>query len=156
MKFVYKPEGLAAKEWEFEPAKLMSPEAIAIEKLTGLTLQEWQEAVKRGSIQCMHAYLWVLLKRDNPTLTPKQVQFSSSEVDFEPSDDEIRMVFEKYEDLPDDEWDDEDRSNIAALRVQDPHLVPQPDADVSEVDFGPDSLDDEPSEVVPDPKDSAA
>ena len=63
------------------------------------------------------------------------------------------MVFEKYDALPDDEWDDEDRANIAELRAQYPHLVPQPDAEVDA--FGPDSLDDEPAEVLPDPKDES-
>lgn len=150
MKFVYKPEGLPPKEWEFEPAKLMSPECIAIEKLTGLTFSEWAESVKKGSVRSMHAYLWVLLKRESPTLQPKEVQFSPSEVDFEPSDDEIRMVLERFEAMPSDEWDDDDLEQIATLRAQYPHLLP----DATEVDEpGPESLDDEPGEVVPDPKD---
>lgn len=155
MKFVYTPEGLEPREWEFEPAKLMSPECIAIEKLTGLTFAEWADAAKRGSVQATHAYLWVLLKRDEPTLTPKQVQFSPSEVDFQPSDDEIRMVFEKFNETPADEWDDDDLAAIAELRATYPHLIPAPVDVEPDDDFGPDALDDSPSEVVPVPKDQA-
>lgn len=157
MKFVYKPEGLEPKEWEFEPNKLMSPECIAIEKLTGLTFTEWAAAVKRGSVQCVHAYLWVMLKRENPTLTPKQVQFSLEEYDFEPSDDEIRLLLTKYAETPEHEredvWDEDDLANIARVQAQYPHLVPQPDAEEVAEAFGPDSLDDEPAEVAAGPKD---
>ena len=152
MKFVYKPEGLDPREWEFEPRKLMSPECIAIEKLTGLTLQEWQESVKKGSVRSMHAYLWVLLKRDNPTLQPKEVAFSPSEVDFEPSDDEIRKVFEAFADKDGADWDDDDRETIAQLRAEYPHLVPD-EAPEDGGEFGEDALADESTEVVPVPKD---
>jgi len=152
VKFVYKAEGVTPREWEFEPAKLMSPECMAIEKLTGLTFQEWAESVKKGSIRSMHAYLWVLLKRENPTLQPKEVQFSPSEVDFQPSDDEIRKVFEAFADKADSDWDDEDRENVAILRAQYPHLIPD-EATEDDDEPGPDALDDVAAEVIPDPKD---
>ena len=152
MKFVYKPEGLAPREWEFEPDRqLISAECMAIEKLTGLEWGEWKAAVKKESVRAMHAYLWVLLKKDNPTLLPKQVAFSVAEVAFEPSDDEIRKVFESFAEKPDGDWDDEDRETIAALQTEYPHLVP--DEVAAEDGPGPESLDDEQGEVIPDPKD---
>ena len=82
-KFVYSPEGAEPRSWEFDPTKLMSPECMAIEKLTGLTYAEWLGAVERGSMGAIHALLFVLMKRDNPTLEADQVQFSLSEVEMQ-------------------------------------------------------------------------
>lgn len=152
MKFVYKPEGLAPREWEFEPERqLMSAECIAIEKLTGMEWGEWKAAVRKESMRAKHAYLWVLLKRENPTLLPKHVSFAPDEAVFVPSDDEVRKVFDAFAEKPDTDWDDEDRENYAQLREEYPHLIPdETPADADEL--GPDALDDEPDEVIPDPK----
>jgi hypothetical protein len=88
MQFVYKPEGIDPKKWDFAPEKLMNPESEAIERVTKMTFGEWADAVTRGSVTAIHALLWVLLKRADPTLTYDAVQFSLSEVDFELTDEE--------------------------------------------------------------------
>lgn len=82
MKFVYKPEGVEPREWDFSPEKLMSPEAEAIERLTGMTFGEWAEAVRKGSITALHGLLYVMLKRQSPTMKYDEVQFNLSELDF--------------------------------------------------------------------------
>lgn len=83
MQFTYTPDGVApedAKVWEFTPGKLMSPEAEAIERLTGMTFAEWQRNLDRGSVVAFHALLYIFLKRADPTLRYEQVVFSMSEV----------------------------------------------------------------------------
>lgn len=97
MKFVYTPEGLDPKKWEFDPGRLMSPECMAIEKLTGQSLSAWQRSFLSDSITAQHAYLWVMLKRENPTLTPDQVQFMPSEITVEWDDDEARAIRDALE-----------------------------------------------------------
>jgi hypothetical protein len=92
VKFVYTPEGLEPKKWEFEPGRLMSPECMAIEKLTGMSFSEWQKAFLTDSITAQHAYLWVMLKRENPVLTAEQVQFMPAEIGVEWSDEEARTI----------------------------------------------------------------
>ena len=92
MRFVYAPEGLEPKKWDFDPGKLMSPECMAIEKLTGLSFGEWQKAFLKDSITAQHAYLWVLLKRETPTLTAEQVQFMPSEISMEWTEEEARAI----------------------------------------------------------------
>lgn len=83
MRFTYKPEGATkARSWPFEPLKLMSPEAEAVERLTGMPFNKWVEQVQEGSVTAIHGLLWVLLRRDNPTLKYDAVQFSMGEVDF--------------------------------------------------------------------------
>lgn len=88
MYFVYKPEGAEPKRWEFEPTKLMSPEAEAIERHTGMTYQQWTQAVRDGSMLALHGLLYVMLKRTEPTLKWESVQFCLDSVDFELDDDE--------------------------------------------------------------------
>jgi hypothetical protein len=88
MQFVYKPEGADVRRWDFAPEKLMNVESEAIERVTKMTYTEWAGAVERGSVTALHALLWVMLKRGEPTLTYEAVQFSLSEVDFELSDEE--------------------------------------------------------------------
>jgi hypothetical protein len=87
-KFVYKPEGVEPKSWDFDPAKLMNPEAEAIERHTQMTYGEWQEALGRNSMLAFHGLLFVFLKRETPTLKWGDVQFSLSELDLELSDEE--------------------------------------------------------------------
>lgn len=88
MKFVYTPEGAEAIEWEFDPMRLLSPEAMQIEKMTGLSYVGWIEAVQSGSMTAVHALLFVLMKRRRPGIKPDEVQFSLAEIDFVPDEDE--------------------------------------------------------------------
>jgi hypothetical protein len=89
MQFVYKPEGTDPKKWPFAPEKLMSPEAEAIERHTRMTYGDWTQAVGNGSMLALHGLLFVLLKREEPSLKWEEVQFSLSEVDFELDADEL-------------------------------------------------------------------
>jgi hypothetical protein len=92
MKFVYKPEGVEPHKWDWDPDKLMSPEAEAIERHTKMTYVEWLDRLEKGSILAFHGLLYVMLKRTNPKLQWDEVQFSSSEVDFELSDEEAAKM----------------------------------------------------------------
>lgn len=89
MYFIYKPEGAEPKRWKFDPTKLMSPEAEAIERLCGMTFGEWVDAVGRTSITALHGLLYVMLKREQPTLTYDQVQFCLDDIDLELEDDDV-------------------------------------------------------------------
>lgn len=90
MQFVYKPEGIEPRKWVFDPNRLMSPEVEAIERHTGLAFGEWMEQVGRGSFTAIHGLLYVLLKRQHPTLKWEEVQFCMADIDFEMSPEEIR------------------------------------------------------------------
>jgi hypothetical protein len=87
-RFVYKPEGRDPMSWDFQPDKLMNPEAEAIERHTGMTFGEWVQALGKSSMLALHGLLFVMLKRDRPTLKWDDVQFSISEIDMEMSDEE--------------------------------------------------------------------
>lgn len=83
MRFIYKPEGAEPREWDYNPDKFMNAEAEEIERRTGMTFGEWSEAVMKTSVRAIHGLLYVLLKRETPTLKWDQVVFSMSEIDLE-------------------------------------------------------------------------
>lgn len=88
-KVTYQPEGVETpKEWDFKPGRMLSPEMGAIEKHTGMLFPEWVEKFQRGSTLAIHAFLYVMLKRENPTLKFDDVVFCLDEVSFDLSDEE--------------------------------------------------------------------
>lgn len=130
MQFVYKPEGAEPKKWDFDPDRLMSPEAVAIERLTKLTFAEWTEAVQRGSVLALHALLYVMLKREIPSLKPSEIEFSMSEVDFELDDDETARVIAALEDQEKDgSLSPQDAATLELLRSQHADDAPAGDED---------------------------
>jgi hypothetical protein len=70
---IYEPEGATPREWDFEPDKLMTAEVEAIERQTGWTYVEFGQQLGKGSVTAKRALLWVLLKRNEPTLRHAQV-----------------------------------------------------------------------------------
>lgn len=101
-KLVYTPDSGDRHEWDLDLGKLLSPERIAIEKLTGMTWGEWKQALAKDSVIATHALLYVLLKRANPTLTPDGVSFAEDEIDFAVTDDEARAMLDHFKESPDD------------------------------------------------------
>lgn len=88
MRITYTPEGADPQVFEFKPGKLMSPEAEAIERHTGLTYKQFTEALGETSVLATHALLYVFLKRGNPTLKYDQIQFCMDEIEIDLDDDE--------------------------------------------------------------------
>jgi len=116
---IYKPEGADPRQWTFAPDKLLSSEAEAIEKVTGTTYEEFGQALIKGSVRARRALLWVLLKRDEPTLRHSQVDPATGtmSVDYEPH--ELQAIRDKLAD--DTALPDEDRA--AALAALDEMLA---------------------------------
>lgn len=82
MKFTYTPEGAEPRVFDYQPGKLLSPEAEKIEDLTGWSYAEFGQHLMTSSMKAFHALLYIFLKRSNPTLKYDQVIFSFDEVDI--------------------------------------------------------------------------
>ena len=87
-KFVYTPEGATPKSWDFDPMRMLSAEVEVIERKTGMTFKQWNEALTEFSFTALHGLLFVYLKREIPTLKWEDVVFMASELDIEADDDE--------------------------------------------------------------------
>lgn len=110
-RLTYTPEGADPKVWDFAFGRLLSPERIAIEKMTGLGWQEVQRGFFTNQGTVIHALLYVLLKRDISALRPEEVVFCDDEIGLDITDEEAAEAMKALRskgDLNDDE--------VAALR----------------------------------------
>jgi len=109
----YIPDDGEKREFSFRPRKLVSAEAEAIEDATGWTFDEFGQKFLAGSMKAKRAALWVLLKREHPTLKFRDLSITPDEValDFEP--DEAAALREQL--AADDTIDPEQRENILAI-----------------------------------------
>lgn len=95
MQFVYKPSGTPEakwKRWDFAPAKMSNRDAEALEDLTDWTFLEWQQKLFAGSVRAVHAYLYLLLRKDDAKLKYDDVEFTDEEYDLEPSEAEEKAL----------------------------------------------------------------
>lgn len=115
MKLTYTPEGSGTPQtWRYEPGKLLSSEAIAIEKVTDWAYEEFGLHLLQRSMLARKALLWVLLKRAEPTLRFDQIDPPVSAIELEYDLDELaemRAAVEKSEEFTDTER----REALAAL-----------------------------------------
>lgn len=72
--------------YEFDQDRLTNVECMAIEKVTGLTFGEWADALQKRSMLAVTALVWVVRKRDEPTLRFSDVEFNVASLDI--TDDE--------------------------------------------------------------------
>jgi hypothetical protein len=92
MDFIYTPEGREDDpyRWEWAPGRIPSPDAEIIERRTGMLFPKWTKAAADGSIIALHAFLFVQLRKQRPTLEWDQVVFTQDEVRFEFTEDDER------------------------------------------------------------------
>lgn len=126
--FVYKPEGVEPRKWPWAPNKLLSPEAEVIERRTGMHFSDWSDAVTEGSMTALHGLLYVLLKREEPTLKWEQVVFSMSEVDFELDDEEeAEAILTLERTAAERPLSENEKDLLTRLRAKAPAAKPEPE-----------------------------
>lgn len=92
MFFKYMPEDGEAQEWWFDPNKVRSQEAEAIEKRTGWDWGEFGFHLLKGSALARRALLWTYLRRTHHVLRFEDVDFALSEVELEYSLEEVEAL----------------------------------------------------------------
>jgi hypothetical protein len=71
MQLTYTPEDGDPQVFDFHVERLMSFEAEALEEAGGEqweTVHEWANKFDRGSMRAIRAALWIMLRRQQPTL----------------------------------------------------------------------------------------
>lgn len=134
MIIVYAPEGADAHRWDLKTVRVLSSEAEAVEKVTGLTWAQVKKNLSEGSMTAMRAVAWILAKRDDPTLRYRG---------FDPAEGELDVDFDRQERAAlreaintDDELTDAQRAvALQALEDTDPDEEPDPQPD-AEADQG--------------------
>jgi hypothetical protein len=94
MKIFYAPDDGDPQAWDFDPARMLTSEAEAIETVTEMTYLEFGEALSKGSMKAFRALVWIMRKRhEDATLRYRDVDFPIGALTFEndepePADDE--------------------------------------------------------------------
>jgi len=89
---VYTPDGSDAQRLPYTPRRMLSPEMEAVERVTSRPFSQFTADVLEGSALCRRALLWVLLKRQHPTLKFADVSFAWDELRLEYS----RQEYEQF------------------------------------------------------------
>lgn len=64
---------------EFDQHRLMNVEAIAIRRVTAMTLPQWNEALSEVDPTAVTALVWIIQKRQDPELQFEDVVFNLME-----------------------------------------------------------------------------
>jgi len=104
MLLVYKPNDGDRQEFKFDPPKLISVEAEAIEDVGGESWESYEEFIRkffRGNRKSFRALLWVMLCRTKPELEFDAVSVTIEELTVELEEEDRRRAFpEDYPDQP--------------------------------------------------------
>lgn len=93
-KITYKPEGADPKVWAVSFGRFMSAERIIIERESGLTWNQVKMRFFQEDTTLIRAFLYVLLKRDMPTLKIEQVDFCEDDYELDATDEERAQAIE--------------------------------------------------------------
>ena len=72
MKVKFEVDG---QTYEIDTSRIMNTEAIAAQKVTGKNYNDWLGACDDGDIESITALVWIAMKRGNPELRFKDVEF---------------------------------------------------------------------------------
>lgn len=112
-------QGEEVKSWDLSFGQVMSPERITIEKLTGIhSWDDIQNQFWANSTPVIHAFLYVLLKRDTPVLKPADVVFCDDDYTLEPNDAEALLFLAAAEASDEAKNDPEVAADLARVRAE--------------------------------------
>ncbi|MFC4611154.1 hypothetical protein ACFO9E_25670 [Streptomyces maoxianensis] len=112
MILIYEPQGGERRTWNLKEIRFMSSEAETVERSTGLEWQEAKARVVKGSMLALRAIVWVLVKRDEPSLRYTQFDPAETEIGVDFDTEEWAVVRDEIANSPD--MDDEQRAAALA------------------------------------------
>lgn len=74
------------EKFDYDNSRLLNTEAIALQKVTGMTVQEWSTALKAGDAFALTGLVWLIWRRDGRETTFDAVEFDIATMEIE--DDE--------------------------------------------------------------------
>lgn len=116
MKLTLTQDDGSLQEYDFQPTRLMSPEAEAIEDAGGpawTTFEQFGRKFMSGSQRAYRVALWVCMKRAQPGIRLSDVSFRVDQLTVAYSDEETRRIREAIEADPD--LDEDQRDNLLGL-----------------------------------------
>lgn len=111
MWFTYKPDGGEEQSWWFDPNKVDSTDAEAIERKTGWDWAEFGQHLLKAGVTARKALLWVHLRKTHPGIKYEAITFTLDEIELEYSTEELERLRDAYLDM------DESESRTAAVAL---------------------------------------
>lgn len=106
MHVIYAPEDGDKREWDFKGHRILTSEAEALEKATGINLAEFSPRLISGNPTAKRGLLWLLLRREEPRTRYSEVDFPVGDLSVEMDDEEkagFRATIMRAPGLTDDE-----------------------------------------------------
>lgn len=88
MHVVYAPEDGDKREWDVKLYRVLTSEAEALEKVTGLDLALFSPRLMGGNPTAKRGLLWLLLRREDPSTRYANVDFPVGDLTVEMDDEE--------------------------------------------------------------------
>lgn len=104
MKLVFKQDGKPTETYDFEPMKLLSVEAEAIEDLPGAkwdTFEEFGQMFLKGNSRAHRAALWICKRRLDPALRFQDLSYELGALRITFTDDEAARFIASIRENPD-------------------------------------------------------
>lgn len=104
MKLVFSEKGKPDRVFNFEPTKLLSAEAEAIEDIRGAkweTFEEFGQLFLKGNAKAHRAALWICMRRENPALRFEELAYEVGDLRITFSDDEASRFIASIQENPD-------------------------------------------------------
>jgi hypothetical protein len=103
VRLIWTPEDGERREWSFRPMQLMTEDVEDIEVVGGRAWQsydEFGELFMKGNRRAHRAALWVLLRRERPTLEFHNLQLRADEVQVDFEEDEAAALRDQLRENP--------------------------------------------------------
>lgn len=101
MILTYTPDDGNAVKWVFRPDDMLDRESEEIERRTDWTWPEFLEKLQKQSTLARRVLLWVLLRRQHPTLRFEDLSFRQSQCVLEFDRTELESMRSEIEKSPD-------------------------------------------------------
>lgn len=72
--------------FDYNPNRMLNTEAIALQKVTGMRMQEWTSALTEGDAFALTGLVWLLYRREGNEVRFDEVEFDIGSIDIQ--DDE--------------------------------------------------------------------
>lgn len=69
--------------YNYDPNRMLNTEAIALQKVTGLRMNEWGDALKEGDAFALTGLVWLLWRRDGREVPFDMVEFDIGSISLE-------------------------------------------------------------------------
>jgi hypothetical protein len=117
MILTFMPAGAEPREWSFRPLDITSREAELVEDYTGWTFTYFSGAFYAGSVKARRCALWLLLRREDPSLGLEHVDYKMTEFRAVYEGSETAELRRQIEDDP--QLEDGERATLLARLAAD-------------------------------------